>query len=164
DQARQLGYWEIDREVFEMVVPRTDVTDLTEEQIDIPAAAAIIDVPIVPSAPIAMPAAAVGPGQFNTAAAGPGQFNTAAAGPGQFNTAPVRESVAVGPVDEMRSTGPIPMLAEPAESLEPVPTLSAPVASDYADAEYASVDYGDADHGDVAYANGYHTADANGYQ
>ena len=54
-QARQLGYWEIDREVFEMVVPRGDVTDLTEEQIEIPAAAAIIGVPIVSSAPIAMP-------------------------------------------------------------------------------------------------------------
>jgi hypothetical protein len=129
DQARQLGYWEIDREVFEMVVPRTDVTDLTEEQIDIPAAAAIIGVPIVSSAPIAMPGAP--------------------------------EPVTAGSVDEMRSTGPIPILADPAESLGPVPALSAPVASDYADVDYANVDYGDADYGDVAYGD---VAYANGYQ
>ena len=44
-QGRQLGYWEIDRDVFEMVVPRTDVTDLTEEQLDIPPSAAAIPVP-----------------------------------------------------------------------------------------------------------------------
>src|SRR5579859_7909972 len=40
DEARQLGYWEIDREVFEMVVPRTAVTDLVEEHVDIPLSAA----------------------------------------------------------------------------------------------------------------------------
>src|SRR5579859_5177051 len=40
DEARQLGYWEIDRDVFEMVVPRTAVTDLTEEHVDIPLPAA----------------------------------------------------------------------------------------------------------------------------
>src|SRR5581483_1723154 len=53
DKARELGYWEIDREVFEMVVPRGDVTGLTEEQIDIPAAAAIIAAPLAPAAPLA---------------------------------------------------------------------------------------------------------------
>jgi hypothetical protein len=40
EQARALGYWEIDREVFEMVVPRSDVSDLAEEQVEIPLAAA----------------------------------------------------------------------------------------------------------------------------
>ncbi len=49
-QARQLGYWEIDREVFEMVVPRGDVSDLTEEQVDIPLSA--VAIPAAPSAPI----------------------------------------------------------------------------------------------------------------
>jgi len=50
--ARQLGYWEIDREVFEMVVPRADVTDLTEEQVDVSATSAMI-----PVAPLAAPPA-----------------------------------------------------------------------------------------------------------
>src|ERR1700733_6070147 len=44
DRARELGYWEIDREVFEMVVPRADVIDLTEAHTDIPLEAAIIPV------------------------------------------------------------------------------------------------------------------------
>jgi len=39
-RAAQLGYWEIDREVFEVVVARHDVTNLTEERVDVPLAAA----------------------------------------------------------------------------------------------------------------------------
>src|ERR1700758_2493568 len=35
-RAAQLGYWEIDREVFEVVVARGDVTGLTEERVDFP--------------------------------------------------------------------------------------------------------------------------------
>src|ERR1700733_11996425 len=35
-RARQLGYWEIDREVFEVVVARDEVTDLAEERVDFP--------------------------------------------------------------------------------------------------------------------------------
>jgi hypothetical protein len=40
-RAAQLGYWEIDREVFEVVVARRDVTGLTEERVDFPLAAAM---------------------------------------------------------------------------------------------------------------------------
>ena len=39
-RARQLGYWEIDREVFEVVVARQDVTGLAEERVDYPLDAA----------------------------------------------------------------------------------------------------------------------------
>ena len=35
-RAAQLGYWEIDREVFEVVVARQDVTGLTEERVEFP--------------------------------------------------------------------------------------------------------------------------------
>jgi hypothetical protein len=35
-RARQLGYWEIDREVFEVVVAREEVTDLAEERVEFP--------------------------------------------------------------------------------------------------------------------------------
>jgi hypothetical protein len=55
EEARQLGYWEIDRDVFEMVVPRADVTDLAEEQVEIPAAMATF----VPAAPVLTLAAPV---------------------------------------------------------------------------------------------------------
>ena len=40
-RARQLGYWEIDREVFEVVVARQDVTGLTEERVEYPLDAAV---------------------------------------------------------------------------------------------------------------------------
>ncbi len=40
-RARQLGYWEIDRGVFEVVVPRQDVTGLAEERVDYPLDAAM---------------------------------------------------------------------------------------------------------------------------
>ncbi|HEY6295052.1 MAG TPA: hypothetical protein VIX15_05255 [Streptosporangiaceae bacterium] len=40
-RAIQLGYWEIDREVFEVVVAQQEVTGLTEERVDFPLAAAM---------------------------------------------------------------------------------------------------------------------------
>ena len=40
-RAAQLGYWEIDREVFEVVVARDHVTGLVEERVDFPLAAAM---------------------------------------------------------------------------------------------------------------------------
>jgi len=40
-RARQLGYWEIDREVFEVVVARQEVAGLTEERVEYPLDAAM---------------------------------------------------------------------------------------------------------------------------
>lgn len=40
-RARQLGYWEIDREVFEVVVARQEVAGLTEERVEFPLDAAM---------------------------------------------------------------------------------------------------------------------------
>src|SRR5260370_849616 len=40
-RARQLGYWEIDREVFEVVVARHDITGLTEARGEYPLASAM---------------------------------------------------------------------------------------------------------------------------
>ena len=39
-RAAQLGYWEIDREVFEVVVARSEVIGLTEERVEFPLTAA----------------------------------------------------------------------------------------------------------------------------
>jgi len=44
-RAAQLGYWEIDREVFEVVVARGDVTGLTEERVEFPLTAGMFPVP-----------------------------------------------------------------------------------------------------------------------
>jgi hypothetical protein len=38
-QAEQLGYWEVDRGVFEMITPRSEVTDIVEERADFVATA-----------------------------------------------------------------------------------------------------------------------------
>jgi hypothetical protein len=55
-RAAQLGYWEIDREVFEVVVARGDVTGLTEERVEFPLTAAMFGVPAEPeSAEYAQP-------------------------------------------------------------------------------------------------------------
>ena len=35
-QAHQLGYWQVDRGVFELVTPRDEVTEVTEERFDYP--------------------------------------------------------------------------------------------------------------------------------
>ena len=60
-RAAQLGYWEIDREVFEVVVARGDVTGLTEERLEFPLTAGVFPVPGVEPAPEARAgAAAVG--------------------------------------------------------------------------------------------------------
>jgi hypothetical protein len=44
-RAAQLGYWEIDREVFEVVVARSEVIDLTEERVEFPLTAAMFPPP-----------------------------------------------------------------------------------------------------------------------
>src|SRR5580704_16350536 len=35
-KAEQLGYWQVDRGVFELVAPRTEVAEITEERTDYP--------------------------------------------------------------------------------------------------------------------------------
>jgi hypothetical protein len=35
-QAEQLGYWQVDRGVFELITPRDEVTDIVEERLDYP--------------------------------------------------------------------------------------------------------------------------------
>jgi hypothetical protein len=55
EQARELGYFEIDRDVFELVVPRAAVMDLTEVQLDIPIQAAVIPRPVAAPVPLSAP-------------------------------------------------------------------------------------------------------------
>ena len=77
-RAAQLGYWEVDRGVFEVVVPRYEVTDLAEERHEFP-------IPLLLAALPAPAPRALGPGAPSPAAgplpiAGPG--GTMPQGPG----------------------------------------------------------------------------------
>jgi len=78
-RAAQLGYWEIDREVFEVVVARQHVTDLVEQRLDFPLAAAMF-----PSSGPESPAGGrpgYAEGVLGSSGSGPGN-GTAAAGIG----------------------------------------------------------------------------------
>jgi hypothetical protein len=70
-RARQLGYWEIDREVFEVVVARPDVTRLTEERVDYPLSSAMFPPsnrePGVPARPEAHGRGGLAPGGMSSA-------------------------------------------------------------------------------------------------
>src|SRR5580692_1516543 len=70
-RAAQLGYWEVDRGVFEVVVPRYDVTDLAEERHEFPIALLLSALPALPRA------LGAGSGAAGGAGAGPN-----GAGPG----------------------------------------------------------------------------------
>src|SRR5215469_14451157 len=37
--AERLGYWQVDRGVFELITPRSEVTDILEERLDVPSPA-----------------------------------------------------------------------------------------------------------------------------
>jgi hypothetical protein len=78
-RARQLGYWEIDREVFEVVVARDEVADLAEERVEFALASATFP----PSSP-ARPAAGdprPGTGPLSGTGPLPRLFSSAAAFP-----------------------------------------------------------------------------------
>jgi hypothetical protein len=61
--AERLGYWQVDRGVFEMIAPRSEVTDILEERLDVPSPAVPARGAEHPSGPIPVPelAAAVSP-------------------------------------------------------------------------------------------------------
>jgi len=71
-RARQLGYWEIDREVFEVVVGRPDITGLAEERVEYPLDAAMFPASNRdPVAQIRPEVPARGPGGAQAAAGAP---------------------------------------------------------------------------------------------
>src|SRR2546430_7427484 len=100
-RARQLGYWEIDREVFEVVIARQEVAGLTEERVEYPLDAAMF--PASNRDPVAQmrpEAPARGPGGAQAAERtsplrvlpGPGPQPPAASAPGRSSSTPDRSS------------------------------------------------------------------------
>jgi hypothetical protein len=66
-QAEQLGYWQVDRGVFELVTPRDEVSEIIEERLDYPHHAAARD-PLTREAGLA---ASLPPADFATGAPAP---------------------------------------------------------------------------------------------
>ena len=120
-RARQLGYWEIDREVFEVVVARQDISGLTEERVEYPLDAAMFPAsnrdPVAqmrPEAPARAPGGAQAAGGVQLAGGaqaaggappsaaertsplrvvtGPGPQPSPASGPGRSSSTPDRSS------------------------------------------------------------------------
>jgi hypothetical protein len=114
-RARQLGYWEIDREVFEVIVARQEVVGLTEERVEYPLDAAMFPAsnrdPVAqmrPEAPARGPGGAQPAGGAQAAGGappsaaertsplravtGPGPQAPPASGPGRSSSTPDRSS------------------------------------------------------------------------
>jgi len=123
--AEQLGYWQVDRGVFELVTPREEVSDIVEERLDYPLRAAVTQ----PSVP--QPAAAPG---YASAGTPSGLGGIPAAGESQLpleaaarRAASARGLVPSGPAEpqpvrRVPHTGPQPVL--PAHTA-PQPVLPA---------------------------------------
>ena len=124
-RARQLGYWEIDREVFEVVVARQEVGGLTEERVEYPLDAAMFPAsnrdPVAqmrPEAPARAPGGAQAAGGAPPSAAertsplrvvtGPGPQPPPASGPGRSSSTPDRMAAWHGSPDGEPWPGPRP--------------------------------------------------------
>ena len=100
-RAAQLGYWEVDRGVFEVVVPRFDISDLAEERHEFPIALLLSALP-----------RALGAGDPGPAGLGAGQ-NGAGSGPGAAggNAAPAGPVRVIGAIGPGSPAGPVPATA-----------------------------------------------------
>ena len=102
-RARQLGYWEIDREVFEVVVARREVAGLIEERVEFPLDAAMFPAsnrdPVAQMRPEAPPRGPGGAQPAGGAQAGAGAPSSAAE-----RTSPLR--VVAGPGPQPPASGP----------------------------------------------------------
>ena len=130
-RARQLGYWEIDREVFEVVVARQEVAGLTEERVEYPLDAAMFPAsnrdPVAqmrPEAPARAPGGAQATGGAQAAGGappsaaertsplrivtGPGPQPPPASGPGRSSSTPDRMAAWHGSPDGEPWPGPRP--------------------------------------------------------
>ena len=103
-RAAQLGYWEVDRGVFEVVVPRHDVSDLAEERHEFPVALLLS---ALPRALGAGDQGAGGPGGLGGGQNGTGAGHGVAAG----NGFPVGTSRAIGAIGPGGAGGPVPATA-----------------------------------------------------
>ncbi|HMH92121.1 MAG TPA: hypothetical protein VK586_13690, partial [Streptosporangiaceae bacterium] len=123
-RAEELGYWQVDRGVFELVAARDEVTDIVEERTDYPGTAASGSYPTHPAAAPAPrtapqpvgPGLSPGPGAMNGlgamngsgAPAGPG-YPPSGGRPEPGRRIPAESNVALPPPP---ASGPLPLEAE----------------------------------------------------
>src|SRR6201996_5072062 len=92
-RAAQLGYWEVDRGVFEVVVARHDITDLAEERHEFPITL------LLSALPRALGAADPGPGAPGAGGpGGPSGPGGPAIGPNGAGTVPAGQGRAIGAI------------------------------------------------------------------
>ena len=95
-RAGQLGYWQVDRGVFEVVVQRHEVTDLAEERHEFPIALLLSALPRASASPRALNAGDGGAGSGPGSSLGPGSGSRAGAGAGNGGNAAGRMALASG--------------------------------------------------------------------
>jgi hypothetical protein len=100
-RAEQLGYWEVDRGVFELITPRQEVTEIVELRLPLPLPGD--GGPHSGPIPAINPANGYGPGPTT----GP-IFPTTGPIPAVRNTGPIPAVRHTGPIPAVRHTGPIP--------------------------------------------------------
>ncbi len=98
-QAEQLGYWEVDRGVFELITPRDEVSEIVEERLDYPHRR-------TPRDPLAEPAAAVPPAAELAAAAAAANHHPAPPAPDAGESYLTGPHVARPQANEIYLTGP----------------------------------------------------------
>jgi hypothetical protein len=136
-QAEQLGYWQVDRGVFELVAPREEVSEIIEERLDYPRRAASRD-PLAPTGAGASfppefrgasaPGAADGSPQAAITPPGPSEpqaaFTPSGAPDGRAQAAPRRDVPGTlsppgsSPADTQQDLAVIPPTSEPPLPLE----------------------------------------------
>src|SRR5690242_959507 len=125
-RAAQLGYWEVDRGVFEVVVPRHDVTDLAEERHEFPIGLLLSALPALPRALGAGDANAGGPSALPPGRGGAGDGRvTGATGPGGPGGA-LPAAVGAGPAMAGQAPGGMPGWNGQAVQQMPAPGQFAP--------------------------------------
>jgi hypothetical protein len=122
-QAEQLGYWQVDRGVFELITPRDEVTEIVEERLDYPrpgAAGSRATAPHAAVPPVTGPHAAVPPVTGPHAAVPPVTGPHAAVPP---VTGP---HAAVPPVTGPHATAPVTAAAADPRDLAVIPDAGEP--------------------------------------
>ena len=119
-QAEKLGYWQVDRGVFELVTPREEVSEIVEERLDYPRRAGARDpLPGEPALAVSRPTDPYTTGPYTTGPLPPDPYTTGPlppdpyTPPGPYTTGPYT----TGPY----TTGPLPPAPYTTGPLPPAP-------------------------------------------
>jgi hypothetical protein len=123
-QAEQLGYWQVDRGVYELITPREEVSEIVEERLDYPhSAGGTAPVPAVPQQSGPLPAVAHQTGPLPAVAQHTGPLPAVA-----HQTGPLAAVAQhTGPLPAVaQQTGPLPAVAQQTGPLPAVAQQTGP--------------------------------------